>query len=80
MELSRNYGVSRNTIKKYRKLLQDGTNSVVVRDLDDEQLEKKLQNADNDSVGEGRYSRLLCKKEQYCISPVNIAPFRGSTS
>ena len=71
MELSRNYGVSRNTIKKYRKLLQDGTNSVVVKDLDDEQLEKKLQSANNDSVDKGRYSRLLCKKEQYLKALTN---------
>ncbi len=52
-------------------MLQDGTNSVVVKDLDDEQLEKKLQSADNYSVGKGRYSRLLCKKEQYLKALTN---------
>jgi transposase-like protein len=43
MEISRKYGISRNTIKKYRNLLSDdGSTIAPVTDLSDEQLSEQL--------------------------------------
>ena len=44
MEISRKYGISRNTIKKYRKIINEGGNRYSsISDIGDEQLSKVIQ-------------------------------------
>lgn len=66
IEISRQHGVSRNTIKKYRNLLNEvGDKSTPVPDMDDEQLSKQIQSPKKVEGNDSRYGRLLNRKEQY---------------
>jgi len=69
MEISRKYGLSRNTIKKYRNLLRDdGVNMPPITDMDDEQLSEQLQSPVKEGDNYTRYGRLKARKEQYLRS------------
>lgn len=71
MEISRKYGLSRNTIKKYRNLLiEQGVHQSSINHLDDEQLSQHLQSpVKEDKVDNStRYGRLMARKEQYMKS------------
>ena len=64
MEISRKYGISRNTIKKYRNSLSlDGSTVAPITELSDEQLSDQLQSPIKEEDSGSRHSRLKTKKE-----------------
>ena len=64
MEISRKYGISRNTIKKYRNSLSfDGSTVAPITELSDEQLSDQLQSPIKEEDSGSRHSRLNTKKE-----------------
>jgi transposase len=66
IEISRQYGVSRNTIKKYRNILSEvADKSTPVTDMDEEQLSKQIQSPKKVQEISSRYERLANRKEQY---------------
>ncbi|MBK8516489.1 MAG: helix-turn-helix domain-containing protein [Saprospiraceae bacterium] len=69
MEISRKYGLSRNTIKKYRNLFSDdGVNMTPITDMDDEQLSEQLQSPCKEADNSTRFARLKARKEHYLRS------------
>ena len=64
MEISRKYGISRNTIKKYRNSLSlDGSTVAPITELSDEQLSEQLQRPLKEEDSGTRFGRLNTKKE-----------------
>lgn len=69
MEISRKYGISRNTIKKYRNSLSlDGSTVAPITELSDEQLSDQLQSPIKEEDSGSRHSRLNTKKNSYSKS------------
>jgi transposase len=72
MEISRMYGLSRNTIKKYRNLLRDdGVHIASISDMDDEQLSEQLQSPDKEEDNSTRYGLLKARKEYFLNTLTN---------
>lgn len=68
MEITRKYGISRNTIKKYRNSLCLGGSTIVpITELSDEQLSEQLLCPMKEEDSGTRYGRLKTKKD-YLIS------------
>lgn len=65
MEISRKYGISRNTIKKYRKIINEGGNTYSsISDIGDEQLSNQIQPRGQVQKNK-RYDRLNSRQAEY---------------
>lgn len=65
MEISRKYGISRNTIKKYRKIINEGgTTYSSIADIGDEQLSNVIQPR-GQIQKDKRYDRLKSRQAEY---------------
>ncbi|MFZ1703733.1 MAG: IS21 family transposase [Saprospiraceae bacterium] len=64
-EISRKYGISRNTIKKYRKIIKESGNTYSgIAEMEDEQLSEILETQGKECK-DTRYERLNTRKSEY---------------